>query len=155
MFNIRKITNEEVADFFNNDPQLAYMGLSDDVLANLYHNKEYSPSEHSKLKGLYLGDDLVFVFKYEHFTPVCLNIHCYLSSKLHHSDALKDITEFLTLWLHDKHPWTVKIITMIPDSCEHATNAAKKFGFIQEGCLTKAIIWRQELTDLLIYSMRI
>lgn len=155
MFEIKDITNEDIAKFFLEDPALAYMGLTDDFLVGLYYNRDYAPAENSLFKGFYLGEHLVFVFKYELFTPICLNIHCYLNSRLHHSGAFGDIQGMLKGWTRENYPDIKKVIAMTPEPCKHIEAVCLKFGFKKEGHLAKAMIWRKELVDLLIFGMEI
>jgi hypothetical protein len=155
MFTIKEICNSRIANFFLDDPTLANMGLSDEFLAELYYNKEYTPKDNSQFKGFYLGDDLVFVFKYEHFTPVCLNIHCYLSSKLQRSGAFNDIQKILRDWTKENYPNITKVICMTPSSCPHIEAACLKFGFKKEGHIEKSMMWRQKLVDILIFGLEL
>lgn len=155
MFSIKEVTNEVAAKFFLSDPRLAYLGCADDVLVKLYHEKNYEPNELSTLQGIFQNDQLIMLFKHERFSQVAMNCHFYLHSMMHGTGMFKDIVAFLIDWMHKNHPDIVKIIVMAPSSCTHVPAVVGKYGFIKEGHLKNAIVWRQQLVDLWIYSLDI
>lgn len=155
MLTIKEITNKQAAEFFLNDPKLAYLGCADDVLVNLYYTQEFIPHEISQLKGIYNDNQLIMLFKYEPFSSVAYNCHFYLNSALHGTGQFNEIVLYLKQWMHENNPEVKKILVMTPSSCTHVPAVVSKYGFIKEGHLTNAIIWRQQLVDLLIYSLEL
>ncbi len=155
MFEIKDVTHDVAAKFFKNDPKLAYLGCADDVLVELYHSESYSPNELSQLKGIYYDNRLIMLFKYEPFSQVAYNCHFYLSSSLHGTGIFNEVVKELKAWMKKEHPQITKILVMSPSSCIHVPAVVGKYGFIKEGHLTNAMIWRQQLVDLLIYSLEI
>ena len=155
MFKIENVTHEVAANFFKSDPKLAYLGCADDVLVELYHSNSYSPHELSTLKGIYYGDQLIMLFKYEPFSAVAYTCHFYLNSSLHGTGMFTEVVKKLKEWMHQEHPQVRKILVMSPSSCTHVPAVVAKYGFVKEGHLTNAMIWRQQTVDLLIYSLEI
>lgn len=47
---------------------------------------------------------------------------------------------------------TRKIITRTPAVCTHAINFVKRIGFKQAGCVSEAISWGGEVTDVLLWQ---
>lgn len=155
MLSIKELNNKQAAAFFLNDPKLAYLGCADDVLIDLYYSQDFNPHEMSHLKGVYNDDQLVMVFKYEPFSHLAYNCHFYLNSALHGTGMFKAIVSFLKNWMKENHPDIKKILVMSPSSCIHVPAVVGKYGFIKEGHLTNAMIWRQQVVDLLIYSLEL
>lgn len=155
MLLIKDVTHKEAAQFFLNDPKLAYLGCADDVLVELYHSQDYNPHELSRLKGIYYDNRLIMLFKYEPFSQVAYNCHFYLNSSMHGTGMFTEVVKFLKQYMRQQHPEVTKILVMSPSSCIHVPAVVTKYGFIKEGHLTNAIVWRQEICDLLIYSLEL
>lgn len=152
MFEIKELTNEQVGEFFINDPQLAYLGLSDEFLVGLYQDRVFDAGDLTTMKGVYSGDELVMIFKYEQFAQVTLNTHYYLKTSLQSTDMFSKIVDFLHRWVKETYPYITKILTMSPSTCIHVPPIVKKYGFVQEGCITNAIVWRKKIVDILIFG---
>lgn len=152
--NIRDVAPEQMTAFFLSDPKLCYMGLCDEDLANLYYNKEYTPSDMAHYQGIYEEDSLIAVIKFEKFSIVAVNVHLYIKSSLHGKKKTIGITDLVCDYLRETTSMT-KVLIMAPSSCEHSSKAALARGFVLEGTLTKACVWRQEVVDVLIYALEI
>lgn len=136
------------------DPKLAYLSLSDEELYQLHKTGEYPIEDTSLYTGLAEDDKLVAILKWEWFSSVALNMHLYLRSELHHTGLLGRIYAFL--YGHFKENTNIqKLLFMVPESCEHVHGAAKKYNLVQEGRIKKCCKWRNELNDVLIYSIDI
>lgn len=155
MLEVRDITNDVAAKFFLNDPKLAYLGCADDVLVKLYYTQDYEPQEMSQLKGIFDSGQLIMLMKYEFFTTVALNIHCYLSSSLQGRGYFGELVTFIIAWIKQEMPQVTKLLVMTPDPCSHIQAMANRYGFIKEGHLKNVVVWRQQTVDLIIYGMEI
>ncbi len=153
MFEIKPVTPEIVTQFFLSDPKLICLGLPDDEISILYHTGQY-PCEDTNIQGLYEDGELIALNKFEYFTRETINMHFYLSSELHGTRKLDDIFTFMKKWYEDETN-ILKVLFMVPSSCKHIHAVAKRYGFKQEGHITKCFTWRQELGDITIYSQEL
>lgn len=151
---LKDVTQEQLTEFFINDPELCYLGLDDDTLSHLYHNKEYLMSPVSFYQGVFKDDVLAAVMKFEKFSELAVNCHMYLSSKYRSKGFGKEFKEAVYKYVVETTTCT-KALMMAPDPCNHVKRAAKSWGFIQEGKLTNCIIWRTKTVDLYIYALDI
>lgn len=151
------IVPDSITRFFLADPSLVYLGLPDDDLVSLCYEKRYIPKENSIYKGMYNvdTDELVGIMKLELFTDVSVNIHLYLLTGLHHQGYSKAIGQACYDYVRDYCPNIHKIILMAPESCEHVHKAAERFGMNLEGKLTKVLMWRKKLQDVLLYAINV
>lgn len=143
-----------MTEFFINDPKLCYMGLCDDDLVTLHETKKYVPHPLSLYKGICEGDDLIAVIKFEKFSDTAVNIHLYISSKLHGKGKTIEITDLVCKYLKDTTDMK-KVLIMTPRSCVHSCKAAEARGFILEGTITSGCLWRNKVEDVLIYALSI
>ena len=146
------VTEEQMTEFFINDPKLCYMGLCDDDLNELYLNKRYAPHHTSYYQGIYEDDKLVAVIKFEKFSPITVNVHLYIQSSLHGKGKTIEITDLVCDYLRDTSG-IQKVLIMAPRPCVHSCKAAEARGFKLEGTLTNGCIWRKEIVDILIYAL--
>jgi hypothetical protein len=152
---IKNISEEEISKFFINDPQLVYLGLPDADLVSLFQEKKWYKSKLTNCVGVFDNNTLIFVFKYEFFTPVCLNGHFFMSSKYRHTGKFEEIVALLKDFVKTSYPQITKCIVMTPALCTHVPPTCQKFGFIQEGHIKECITWREQLTDLLIFGLKL
>lgn len=146
------ITQQELTEFFFSDPNIAYIGLSDEELGIMYKTKKYPLHSGSTYLGVYDGGELVAVAKYEMFTANCINFHMYIHSVYHNTFNVKEYSEVIEEKLRD-NPDIYKMIVMVPTPCLHVHAFAKRYGMEKEGFIKECFKWRQEVTDLTIYGM--
>lgn len=151
---ISEVNNKDLNKFFFNDPKLAYLGISDDELSYMYEHKEYFMAPSSIHKGVYKGNhELIAVLKYEKFTNETVNCHVYVASKYHKNvdNIVQEVYDCIKDYLTKEGYY--KALIIVPEHCVHIQKAAPKYGFQFEAKITKCYKWRQELCDLLIYSV--
>lgn len=159
------ISQNEITEFFINDPALCYLGLADLDLHKLYETKQYALRENTKYLGLYnkdwqvVGDVKVEVHKLlsviclELFTEITLTAHFYVPTTLQNKGLALEIQKFLYQYFLDTYPEIVKVITPVPSACTHVQRSAERFGMKVEGCIKNCMKWRGELVDLLMYGI--
>ncbi len=148
---LRDIDEQQATEFFINDPALAYMGLSDNCMNELYYNKKYIFSPNSRYMGVFNEENMVGLFKYEAFSEVAIVGHMYVA----YSFQKKGNNPAIWKTVHDylvKNTEILKVITAVPEPCTHVQKAGEKIGFVLEGTIKKACVWRKEIVDLLFYS---
>lgn len=155
MFTIEDLTDGQITEFFINDPLLCYIGLPDNELAALYYTKKFVPDVQSIFKGIFNGkNELICIVRYEQYTTIAVAVHFYLSSKEQKKGIALEIQKFLYDYFIETTDM-LKVITMVPSSCEHVIKCAETFGMKLEGRLTKSIVWREEIVDLLCYGLEL
>lgn len=155
MFTIKEITNEEAYQFFISEPALTWLGFSDDFIVQLYEHHMFDPGPYSNIRGIYLDDILIMVFKYEFYSKVALNTHYYLSRLLHKRGVFEKVVACLNTWIKEQYPSIKKILVMSPSACEHIPAIVKKYGFIEEARIKDVVVWRKEICDNVIYSLEL
>lgn len=151
MFVIRELRIEEINDFLVADPNVCYLGLTDNELYILYMNKSYMPLSSSEFAGVFDGEELIMLVRSEPFTRDTISLHLFLATKYHHTGKLREIQAFLKDYYRTQTEYK-KIVVMSPETCVHVHKVVEAFGFSLEGRLTKCITWRNELVDLLLYG---
>lgn len=151
-YKIVDISQIELNEFFLNDPKLSYLGLPDLDLAYLYEKREFPIHPGIIHKGIFINNELVCVMKWEVFTAETGNFHMYVTSKLQKIGFTPELQKIIYQYFIDNTNF-IKGIIMIPSTCEHVQRSAKNFGFKVEGRLTKAMRWRKELVDIIIYAI--
>jgi hypothetical protein len=153
MLELRPITPEEVTDFFLSDPKLICLGMADDEMIILHETGQY-PCENTNIEGVYDNEELIALNKFEYFTRNTINMHFYLKSSLHGSGKLDEIFKFMKTH-YEQNTDLIKVLFMVPSVCESVHWVAQKYGFKQEGYITKCFTWRKQLTDIVIYSQEL
>ncbi len=153
-YEFKDITEKEVTDFFLHDPNVCYLGLSDVDLHELYEDKIYRLKDNTIYKGIYLKDELISILKYEAFTQQTVNLHFYLSSKLHKKGYARGVEQAIYNYFIE-NTTAIKAILMTPQTCTQVQGPAIGFGMELEGRIKKAIVWRNELMDILIYGIEL
>ena len=151
--NLRPVSPQQVTEFFLNDPTLICLGMPDDEMVILHETGMY-PCEGTNIDGVYDGDTLIALNKYEYFTRETINMHFYLSSSLHGTRKLDEIFKYMKNY-YETETELLKVLFMVPSPCAHIHGVAKRYGFKQEGHLTNCFRWRQELVDITIYSQKL
>jgi len=151
---MRAVSDDDLSDFFMNDPQLCLLGLSDETLVELYKTRRYSPNYGTVYMGAYIGEDLKGILKYDLFTSHCVNVHVYVSSSIHHTESVRPLVSAIKQYLIEEVD-AIKAVLFVPSSCEHVHKFAPKMGFKQEGLITQCLLWRQKLVDLVVYGLDI
>ena len=156
MLEIKEVSPELATEFFRRDPSLCYLGLPDEALTNLMADDNYILFKDcpSYLWGIYIEGNLISVVKYELFTSQTINLHIYLCSYMFDSGAFQKIQESLKQHIIDNTPY-IKVIIMCPETCLHIQKSAESYGFVKEGTIPKCIVWRTELTGIIIYGLSI
>ncbi len=152
MLKIKDITPEVATAFFRRDPTLCYLGLCDEALANLMADDHYILFKNQDLWGVFAGKGLIAVVKYEAFTYSTINMHIYLCSYMFHSGAFSKVQKALKAHII-KTTGVIKALVMCPATCPHIQKAAESYGFKKEGLISNCIVWRGELTDIIIYGI--
>ncbi|CAB4120947.1 hypothetical protein UFOVP1_48 [uncultured Caudovirales phage] len=155
MFNIKEIPQQELNEFFLQDPVLCIQGLPDHKLVDLHEKKEYIKDDISNILGVYYEEHLIFIFVYNYFTDICINVHFYLSTKHQSTAVFECIQKELREYLLEHVPKVTKIIAMTPGCCKHIQGACLKFGFTKAGHIEQAMTWRNQIEDILIYSLNL
>lgn len=149
---IKEIDNIIATEYLMKDIKLCALALSDDSLKKLDQGQGYCPPPCS-MTGFYnKKDELVCFMQATLFTESTLLIHVFLRSDLHHSGILRPITKQYSEYIHKHAPDVKKAMIMSPEPCSHVHAAVKGLGFKKEGCLTKAMVWREKLEDVIIFG---
>jgi hypothetical protein len=151
---LRVLSDEQIQDFFLKDPNVSFLGLTDDNLQSMYSQGKYLSGSHSCMLGIYEGEDLCAIFKWELFTPETINIHLFVGTKWHKTGQMSKIFYFMKNHLETKTSFK-KVIAMVPSVCEHVWKPLEHFNFVREAHLTKCLVWRNELVDMFIYSINL
>jgi hypothetical protein len=151
---LKEISLKDVNDFFKNDPQLAYLGLSDMALDYLYHKGTIIVSDEALLFGVYSDNELIAHLQAEPWSDVCVNMHMYVSTKLHHSGTIRQVKDQMIKYLLDNTRYS-KAVLFIPSACPHVIEVAKAFGLNHEGTISNCMVWRQKVVDMVIYGLDI
>lgn len=146
------IDKDIINKFFLSDPALCYLGLSDSVLNMIYYNGEYTPEKHSTWLGIYEKDELVCLVKYEWYTTVTINLHFYVKTSLQKQGYTKKIQKLLYKYFIAETK-AIKVILQVPCPCTHVVKPAKEFGMEHEGTIKSAVMWRNELVDILLFGL--
>lgn len=156
MLEIKDVSPELVTEFYRRDPTLCYLGLPDEALANLMVDESYILYKDcpSYLWGVYINDNLICVIKYELFTSQTINLHIALCSYMHDSGAFQKVQQALKKHIIETTSY-IKVIVMCPKTCTHIQKAAEAYGFVKEGQIPNCIVWRTELTDIIIYGLSV
>ena len=150
---IKPIDTKQVHEFLHSDPNLCYLALPDSALDQLYHTGEWKISDAVGLLGVFNEEDKVVCFiRYEPYTTVSVYLHMYVTTVLHKTGAIRRIKEILREYLHKHNPELQRAFFMVPGCCEHVIGACKALGLTQEGELKDCLVWRQKLTDILIFA---
>ncbi|MEI6183902.1 MAG: hypothetical protein WCP65_00125 [Bacteroidota bacterium] len=150
-FAFKTIDNVKAAQFFLEDPLLCFMALGDEALKDFDNNRGYNPAP-CTITGIYHKNKLICIVQATLFTESTVSLHLYLKSNLHHSGILKPLHIEYGKYLQKYYPNLKKVMIISPTPCKHVHDAIKGLGFKQEGCLTKSMIWRGQLVDLLIFG---
>lgn len=148
------VTQKQLTELFQSDPALCYLGLSDSDMNSLYYNKEYPIADNSKYIGLYHDDEFIGFFKLEMFTEITVCCHVFVKTTLQRKGSTANIWPTIRRYIIDNSK-ARKVISVVPAPCRHVQKAVLKLGAVLEGTLAKACIWRQEIVDLLFYSIDI
>ena len=151
---LQDITQDQLTEFFLNDPPLCYLGVDDDTLAALYHDKKYPISELSFFQGVWENDVLVAVMRFEKFSELAVSCHTFLGTPFQGKGIGQKVKEVVYEYLRDTTPFT-KAITMAPAPCIHVMKTVEACGFVKEGVLTNCVTWRTKVVDLHIYALEI
>lgn len=152
MLCIKDITLEEAGRFLVEDPLLCERALPDEELENIKNGNGYCPMVQSNYIGVYHYNLLICITKWECFTSITGNIHTYISSLLHGKNVTIDIQAALKEWFI-KNTSFHKLLILSPGSCPNVHKAADISGFVLEGTLTNAMIWRGQVDDIRTYSL--
>ena len=153
-YKFKDITQEQVTEFFLNDPNVCYLGLPDADLYELYEDKIYRLKDNTIYKAIYLRDELIAILKYEAFTQHTVNLHFYLSSKLHKKGYARSVEQAIYDYFIENTK-AIKAILMTPTTCTQVHGPAIGFGMVLEGRIEKSIVWRNEVMDILIYGIEL
>lgn len=154
MFDIKLITLEDFNKYCLDNKRLCWQGLSDQSLDYLYHLGSVILPKDSSLVGIYLNNELICVTQFDWWTDRTGILHVFLKTQYQKSDILIKIKKELRLWLLTYTKWK-KLIVITPLLCRHARMACKRMGFTLEGQITKSYVWRQKVTDLLIFGLNL
>jgi hypothetical protein len=146
------IPEEDIKQYFLDDPALCYQSLHDYKLVDLYERQEYKRYDEVSFIGAYLGEELVFLMNYTYFSDIAINMHVYLKTKYQHSPMYGEIQELLREYFLTNTK-VIKVIAMSPAPCTHVQKTCERYGFKLEGTLKNALTWRQEVVDLYIYGL--
>lgn len=147
-----EISQQRITDFFLNDPKLALSGLSDEELNYMRQHECYPMAADSTYLGIFLEDQLVAIVKYEMFTTHSINFHMYIKTELQKTNQVEKIVKKVKEHF-EALPNILKALIMVPRSCLHVIEFAKKWGWILEGTLSNCCLWRQKIDDIIIYGL--
>ena len=151
---IRTATQASIDRFFKEDPQLAYLGLSDEELSGMFQDETYKMNNYSTYLSVQKDDKMVGLLKYEWFTTHCINFHMYIATNMRDKRSLLPISQAIKNYCVNEID-AMKAILMVPSTCEHIHNFVERWGFKKEGVITDCYQWRQETVDLIIYGINI
>lgn len=151
---LKKISLDDVNKFFIADPKLCLMGLQDSDLVSLHKYQSIQEREGSVWYEIRFLKELLAVVRMEPHSLEAVTVHLYVATRHQGKKLLKymatDVIEYLT---HNTD--YEKIIVPIPSPCKHVIRTMKPLGFKLEGCLSKALNWRNHKVDLLWYARNI
>lgn len=150
---VEDISDKQLNDFFLEDASLMYLGLSDEEIVSVYKNGKYPKGDSSLYKGVFLENVLIYVFKYEMFTNITINLHGYLKTSFQKKNLVSNIAKVVSAWCIKKG--IVKVLLMVPGDCDHVHRMAERLNFKQEGYLTNCYNWRQKCNDIVIYALNL
>lgn len=150
---IKEINNTVASVFFSKDPLLCAMGLADQFLKDMDDGLGYNPPD-AALTGFFNkdNDELIGFIQATLFTESTILVHGFLHTKYHHSGIFRQIANKYVKYIHKYYPTIEKLMVISPEICTHVHNAILGLGFKKEGCLTKSMIWRNQLRDVFIFG---
>jgi L-amino acid N-acyltransferase YncA len=144
------VTKEQITAFFMADPELCMQGLCDADLVHMHKHKEYELHKNSVYIGVKENCDIIAILKYERFTELALNIHIYTHTWLQHKGTMVGIRKTILDYCETQP--VNKLIIMAPEPCTQVIKAALRYGFKNEGQLTKVTMWRNQIVDLILFG---
>lgn len=152
---VRELSQNEIKDFFINDPTLCAMGLPDSDVLYIEQNNDYYFPEGSTGVGIFDNDELICVFRYDPYTPIAVNVHIYLKSSLQGKHLTYSYGGILVRYVLANLPHVSKIVIHCPKTCETTWKVIQHGGMKLEGVQKNAMVWRGQVTDLLIFGKEI
>lgn len=150
---IKELTKQQISDFFTSDPNLMYLGLSDEEIVVVYMSGAYPVNDTSTYLGFYREDELIGMAKFERFTTEAVNLHIYIRTIHQHQNITMQIKKVLTKYLLENTSY-IKALIMTPDlGCQQIHDKMEKLGFSKEGHITKCFKWRTEEVGIIIYGL--
>lgn len=149
---IKEVTQEQLTQFFLEDPALVCLALGDEEIYHLHTKQEYPVNTFSRYTGVIENNQIIAIVRTEWFTPNATTIHIYVASRFHDTAKVQEIMVAIRQELKNV-PQLKKIIIMTPASCEHVSKYAMRYGFKEEGRITDCIMWRQQLDDIRIFVL--
>lgn len=147
------LSRKEIFNFFKEDQKLCDLALPDETLEAFTKTNEcLDTTINPDVLGVYLHNELVLVCEYSYFTNTTISAHPYLKSKYHSTKLFNEIHKLLINYFINNTK-AYKLITMPPESCVHIHKVCEKHGWTLENRLPKAIRWRGQLCDMLIYML--
>jgi L-amino acid N-acyltransferase YncA len=113
-------------------------------------HKEYELHKNSVYIGVKENCDIIAILKYERFTELALNIHIYTHTWLQHKGTMVGIRKTILDYCETQP--VNKLIIMAPEPCTQVIKAALRYGFKNEGQLTKVTMWRNQIVDLILFG---
>lgn len=152
---ISPINSYIVTQFLLNDPKLCALALPDNALHNLDSGWGYNPSAFEIL-GFFDNDNkLLGYIHYTKFTDITIEVHIAISSKEHHTGIARQCFNTFLQYIKDKTNFKV-LLAITPQIClKHMHLPLIGGGYKLDGIVPNAIIWREKLQDLYLYSQEI
>lgn len=152
----KEITNEGLTQFFLSDPDLLTLALPDDEIIHLYEHKEFVCDTGSNfIEVVDNENNSIAVIRWEYFTQIAIVVHIYLKSIYQHrqqGDKLQEIYDLMYNHLITNTKIR-KVIAFATSTSPQVIKAAERYGFVKEGSLKNAVVWRNKVVDLEIYGL--
>jgi RimJ/RimL family protein N-acetyltransferase len=139
---IIQITKEQALGWVLTKPELVDRGFS-------VTNPRFEVTQSLYMAFIEL-DKLIGIVKYERFSDYAIQIHPLMDPKFWHTEMVFRCYEVLEMFF--KNAGEKSLVTLCPVPAQAAIKACKKVGFKPAGCLQKAILWKGELTDMLLFQ---
>lgn len=159
MFFMQEVTENDYNAFLATDPELRELALCDDLL-NVWNEYGAINLMGSAVVGVWTeealanqdlsAENMVGCVQCERFTPETVCIHTFLSTKFRKTGLYKNIYPELEDYF--RAAGFCNIMSYAPKCHKVATGAMTKVGFAISGIIPNGIVWRNEFTDVVIFS---
>lgn len=153
MIFINKITDFEQIKSVMEIPKLFQAAMTDEDLV-MAEQGTWEPRRNADYVGVYDEATLIGIARFEEVSNITTMGHFFINPKYWGTGLANEIYKKVLNYLKDNTQYS-KVITETPRSCEQVLQFLTRNGFKIEGMLTNAIIWRNELTHLVILGQMI
>jgi RimJ/RimL family protein N-acetyltransferase len=146
---------DDFNEFLLANPALCAMSIPDQGLDYLHNTGRWNLRDGSKFMAIYQNNVLCGYFRYTFYTEISLDVHMYVKIEHQGKKLVKRLMPILKKYFAKHEPHVTKIVSMTPSVCHIVIVALNAYGFKLEGHLTKCLKWRNELVDMLIFTLNV